>query len=93
MFTRNEFYEGKVTSLSFRTEDGPATVGVMAVGEYEFSTETRELVTITSGSVSVLLPHQSHWKSFADGETFAVPPESKFLVRVERESSYLCRYR
>lgn len=93
MFTKNDYYDGKVTSLGFQMEDGPATVGVMAVGEYEFSTSRKELVTITSGSVSVLLPRETLWRSFSDGQTFSVPPESTFVVRVERETSYLCRYR
>jgi uncharacterized protein YaiE (UPF0345 family) len=42
MFKTNEYFEGNVKSLSFQGADGPATIGVMAKGEYEFGTSTIE---------------------------------------------------
>ena len=38
MFKMNQYFDGKVASLAFRTATLPATVGVMAPGEYEFGT-------------------------------------------------------
>lgn len=38
MFKVNEYFDGNVASIAFATPEGPATVGVMAVGEYEFGT-------------------------------------------------------
>jgi hypothetical protein len=40
MFKVNEYYDGRVKSLAFASPAGPATVGVMAPGEYEFATQT-----------------------------------------------------
>ena len=35
MFEVNEYFDGKVKSIAFKTETLPATAGVMAQGEYE----------------------------------------------------------
>jgi len=40
------------------------TIGVMAIGEYEFGTSTKEYMTIISGSMNVLLPNQTDWKTY-----------------------------
>ena len=45
MFKVNEYFDGKVKSLAFKTADGPATIGVMAPGEYEYGTSTVEIMT------------------------------------------------
>jgi uncharacterized protein YaiE (UPF0345 family) len=42
MFKVNDYFDGKVKSLAFESEEGPATIGVMAAGEYEFGTSTKE---------------------------------------------------
>lgn len=93
MFRVNEYFEGKVKSLAFRAADGPATVGVMAPGEYEFGTDTVEIMTVTSGSLDVKLPGAAEWKTFAAGASFTVPANVRFGVRAAGETSYLCLYR
>lgn len=40
LFKVNEYFDGKVASIAFAPAEGPATVGVMAVGEYEFGTSS-----------------------------------------------------
>jgi uncharacterized protein YaiE (UPF0345 family) len=93
MFQVNEYFGGQVKSLSFRSADGPATVGVMAPGEYEFGTSSTEIMTVASGSMMVKLPGATAWKVIARGESFSVPANVKFGVRVSEESAYLCLYR
>lgn len=51
MFKVNEYFDGKVKSLGFSMADGPATIGVMAPGEYEFGTSSKEYMTVTSGKL------------------------------------------
>jgi len=46
MFKTNNYFDGNVTSIAFQTETLPATVGVMAIGEYVFNTTEKEAVTI-----------------------------------------------
>lgn len=45
MFKTNDYFDGKVKSIAFETAEGPATIGVMAAGEYEFGTSTIEYMT------------------------------------------------
>ena len=61
MFKTNEYFEGKVVSIAFTSEKGPATAGVMAGGEYEFGTSTKEYMTVTSGAMTVKLPGAAEW--------------------------------
>ena len=53
MFKVNEYFDGRVKSLAFESIAGPATVGVMAPGEYEFATSTLEIMQVVSGKLTV----------------------------------------
>ena len=44
MFKINKYFDGKVKSIAFTTSEGPATIGVMAKGEYDFGTSTKEIM-------------------------------------------------
>lgn len=93
MFKVNEYFDGKVKSISFTEVEGAATVGVLAQGEYEFGTGKSEIMHIISGKVSVSLPGESGWREVRAGEKFDVPANSKFGIKVLVESAYLCQYR
>lgn len=93
MFKTNEYFDGKVKSIAFEGADGPATVGVMAAGEYEFETSTKEIMTVTSGKLTVKLPGSKEWKDYAPYDTFIIDPDQKFQVKVQGDSSYICLYR
>jgi purine/pyrimidine-nucleoside phosphorylase len=93
MFKTNEYFDGRVKSISYDTPEGPASIGVMADGEYEFGTSSVEYMTIISGEMNVLLPGESDWKLFSETETFIVPAGPKFRVRVSRDTGYRCYYR
>lgn len=93
MFNVNEYFGGKVKSISLTTTDGPATVGVMAIGEYEFGTSQKEFMTVTSGKMTVKLPTETDWKVFSKGETFIIEANQKFQLIIEEEVSYLCLYK
>lgn len=93
MFKTNDYFNGNVKSIAFETVDGPATVGVMAKGEYVFGTSTVEHMTVTSGRMDVKLPGETQWKAYKAFETFIVPKDVKFDVRVESDTSYRCLYK
>jgi len=93
MFKTNEYFDGKVKSIAFTTANGPATIGVMAPGAYEFGTSTVEYMTVVSGKLRVLLPGEQDWKDYVPFETFVVPKDSKFKLEIETESAYLCLYK
>lgn len=92
MFNTNEYFDGKVKSIAFQAEALPATIGVMAQGEYEFGTSQKEYMTVTSGFLSVQLPESSDWITFNSGETFTVEANTKFKVKATADTSYLCLY-
>jgi uncharacterized protein YaiE (UPF0345 family) len=93
MFKVNEYFNGKVKSLTFESIAGPATIGVMAPGEYEFGTSTLEIMQVISGKLKVKLPGKKTWRSYGPGKTFAVPAKKKFQLQVSEESAYLCLYK
>ena len=92
MFKVNEYFDGKVKSIAFAGDELPATVGVMAAGEYEFGTSQHEVMTIISGELEVLLPNQTSWQTFHQGQQFAIAAEQKFQLKVKRDTAYLCTY-
>ena len=46
MFKVNEYFDGTVKSIAFDMTAGPATIGVMAAGEYEFGTSQLEIMHV-----------------------------------------------
>lgn len=92
MLKVNEYFEGKVKSISFDGGDLPATAGVMAPGEYTFGTSQREYVTVICGELVVKLPGDDDWRAFSDGDTFTVEAGESFDLRVAKDTAYLCKY-
>lgn len=93
MFKTNEYFDGKVKSIAFQTPEGPATVGVMAPGEYEFGTSSKEFMTVISGKLTVLLPGITEWQEFGENQTFIIEANQKFGLKVYSDTAYLCLYR
>lgn len=92
MFKTNEYFDGKVKSIAFKSATLPATVGVMAPGEYTFGTSQREYMTVVSGKLSVKLPGEAGFKDFNEGDTFIVEANKSFDLQVAIDTAYLCRY-
>ena len=93
MFKTNEYYDGNVKSIAFEMPDGPATIGVMAAGEYNFGTSSVEFMTVTSGELQVMQPGETSYKVYKPFETFRVEKEVTFKVKAETDTTYLCLYR
>jgi purine/pyrimidine-nucleoside phosphorylase len=93
MLKVNEYFDGKVKSISLTTSEGPATVGVMAKGSYEFGTATKEIMIVTTGVLSVKLPGSTDWKTFKHYDRFEIEANQKFHLDVSADASYICYYR
>jgi len=93
MFKVNEYFGGKVKSLSFNTKEGPATAGVMAEGRYEFGTSRKEIMIVTTGVMKVKLPGSDEWKTFKPYDRFEVEANQKFQLDIGEDLSYVCLYR
>lgn len=92
MLETNEYFDGNVKSIGFKSAILPATVGVMEIGEYEFATSQKETMTVVSGALTVMLPNASDWKTFNQGDSFIVEANEKFQLKVEIATAYLCTY-
>jgi len=89
----NSYFDGAVTSRTVHFADGSKkTLGFMLPGEYEFGTAAAELMEITSGELDVKLPDASEWIAVKGGESFNVPANSKFQVKVKGITDYCCSY-
>jgi len=89
----NIYFDGQVTSRTILFPDGTRkTLGIMLPGEYEFGTAAAETMEILAGELTVKLPGSDEWVAFAAGQTFEVPANSKFQLRVTAVTDYCCSY-
>jgi len=89
----NSYFNGTVTSRTVLFADGSKkTLGFMMPGEYEFGTAQAELMEIASGEMEVKLPGSDEWISIKGGESFNVPANSKFQLKVSVLADYCCSY-
>lgn len=88
----NIYFEGKVQSLGLNTQEGYATVGVITEGQYTFSAESEEHVTIVSGQLRVKLPGLD-WRVVRKGQKYVVPRQSSFCVEADGDAAYICYYK
>ena len=89
----NIYFDGKVTSRKVTLADGSfKTLGIMMPGEYEFATQEKEVMEIMAGEVEVLLPESKGWQSFLAGQSFTVPANASFAIRVKSLTDYCCSY-
>lgn len=89
----NIYFDGKVTSRTVIFPDGARkTLGIMFPGDYEFGTAKKEIMEILDGELEVLIPGAPDWQTVAAGESFEVPAQSKFSLKVKRLTDYCCSY-
>jgi len=92
MFKINEYFDGKVKSIAFQGQAKPATVGVMAAGEYVFNTSEKEKMTVVTGELTIKLSGDTAVKTYKAGQSFEVDANSAFNVSVPADCAYLCEY-
>lgn len=89
----NVYFGGNVTSRSVYFADGTMkTLGFMLPGEYQFNTSDKENMEIMSGKLDVLLPATDNWVSIQGGESFDVPADSSFSLKVFEPTDYCCSF-
>ena len=89
----NIYFDGKVTSRTILFPDGSRkTLGILLPGEYEFSTDEKEIVELFNGSLEFSLSDDQGWVAVGAGESFEVPAQSKFKVNVKELTDYCCSY-
>jgi len=89
----NVYFDGKVVSRTVLLADGEKkTLGFMQKGDYEFSTADKEVMELLAGSMDVQLKGDTGWKTYKAGDSFTVPANSSFKLRVPELADYCCSY-
>ncbi|WP_135553810.1 pyrimidine/purine nucleoside phosphorylase [Paenibacillus cymbidii] len=89
----NIYFDGKVTSRTVVFPDGTKkTLGIMLPGDYEFGTDTVEIMEILAGELKVLLPGETEWLAISGTGEFTVPANAKFKLQVAATTDYCCSY-
>jgi uncharacterized protein YaiE (UPF0345 family) len=89
----NVYFDGKVTSRTVLFPDGSKkTLGVILPGQYSFSTADKEIMELLAGALEVQFPGSTAWRKVKAGESFEVPANSKFAVKVASFADYCCSY-
>ncbi len=89
----NIYFGGNVASHTVLFADGSKkTLGVMQAGEYEFSTAAAEVMEILSGELEWQIKGATAWEKIVGGQSFSVPANSAFLMKVTTVSDYCCSF-
>ena len=89
----NVYFDGKCVSHSFQTADGAKkSVGVVLPATLTFNTAAAEVMECVAGSCEYKLAGTDEWKRSSAGESFNVPANSSFDIRVTEAYHYICSY-
>jgi uncharacterized protein YaiE (UPF0345 family) len=89
----NVYFDGNVTSRAVTFADGTVkTLGIMMPGDYTFGTAKAELMEILAGALTYRLAGTEEWLAIKGGESFNVPSESSFDLKVTELADYCCSY-
>lgn len=90
----NVYFDGRCVSHTIELPDGSRkSVGVIMPSELTFSTGAPEMMETVAGSCEIKLDGQDQWQRYTVGQTFAVPGNSTFQIRVRGEPyHYVCHF-
>ena len=89
----NVYFDGKVTSRAITLPSGEKkTLGIMLAGDYKFDTGVAELMEVSAGEVEIKLAGEETFTRYKAGESFNVPGDSFFELKVEKIFDYVCSY-
>jgi uncharacterized protein YaiE (UPF0345 family) len=90
----NVYFDGQVISRTVVFVDGSKkTLGFMQPGDYEFGTVAPELMEVLAGAMDVKLDGEDSWTTYSAGQSFKVPGNSKFALKVaDGGADYCCAY-
>jgi len=68
------------------------TTGIILPGQYKFSTEKVEHISVTLGALQIKVPGEE-WKKISRGETAIVPRGVEFQLKADKTVAYLCFFK
>ena len=91
----NVYFDGKCVSHSFTLPDGSSkSVGVVLPATLTFKTGAPEIMECVAGSCEYKLAGSDSWVPSSAGESFQVPGQSSFEIRVSDAQGYhyICHF-
>ena len=89
----NVYFDGKCVSHSITLADGSKkSVGVILPATLTFNTGAPEIMECVAGSCEYKLDGANAWVKSSAGESFNVPGNSKFEIRVTEAYHYICHF-
>ena len=87
------YFDGKCVSHSLTLADGTQkSVGVVLPATLTFNTGAPEIMECVAGSCDYKLEGDETWVRSAAGDSFSVPGNAKFHIRVTEAYHYICHY-
>lgn len=87
------YFDGKCVSHSLTLADGTKkSIGVVLPATLTFSTAAPEIMECVAGSCEYKLEGSESWVLSAAGDSFSVPANAKFDIRVTEAYHYICHY-
>ncbi len=89
----NVYFDGKCVSHGFTLADGTKkSVGVVLPSTLTFNTGAAEIMECVAGSCEYKLKGSDAWIQSAEGQSFNVPANSSFEIRVTEQYHYICHF-
>ena len=90
----NVYFDGRCVSHSITLADGTKkSVGVILPSSLVFNTGAPEVMETVAGACSVKLPGAADWQTFGPGQSFQVPGNASFEIKVEGAPyHYICHF-
>lgn len=89
----NVYFDGKCVSHGIAFPDGTKkSVGVILPAALIFNTGAAEVMECVAGSCEYKLDGSDQWIRSGAGESFSVPANSRFEIRVTEAYHYICHF-
>jgi hypothetical protein len=89
----NVYFDGKCVSHSVVFPDGTKkSVGVILPAQLTFNTGAPEQMECVAGACEYKLAGSDQWVASSAGQTFSVPGNSSFEIRVADAYHYICHF-
>lgn len=89
----NVYFDGKCVSHNLTLADGTKkSVGVVLAATLNFGTGAAEIMECVAGACEYRLAGSEAWVACGAGQSFHVPANSRFDIRVADAFHYICHY-
>lgn len=92
MIKHNTYFDGGVQSLGFERNGRQQTLGVVDPGQYRFTTDGPERMSVVCGELVVRVDGAKETKHYPAGTAFEVPAKTPFDIEAAAPAAYWCEF-